>query len=147
MLGAIAPDMDYLYLYLFDPRNYDHHLYVTHFPLFWAVLLASSWLLLLANKTGGKALLFFIFALNGFIHMVLDTVTGHIFWLAPFSYRIFSGLWLMKEYAPGFESRFPNWHYALEALIILWSIILFLKSLRTSKSPSGNASSGTHPQS
>ncbi|HHE07659.1 MAG TPA: hypothetical protein ENL01_01905 [Chlorobaculum parvum] len=109
--------------------------------------LAISWLLLLTNKTGGKALLLFIFALNGFIHMVLDIVASHIFWLPPFSYRIFHELWLMKEFASGFESHFPNWHYALEALIILWSIILFLKSLRTTKSPSGNASSGTHPQS
>lgn len=40
--GALAPDLDLFYFFLVDHRRTPHHLYWSHFPLVWAVLLAAA---------------------------------------------------------------------------------------------------------
>lgn len=84
ILGAIAPDFDFLY-YIFSPRGQGHHAYITHFPVFWATLLAFSYVCLkIDNKRHQWPSMSVVFTFSGFIHIVLDTLVGHIFWLDPF---------------------------------------------------------------
>lgn len=127
LFGAIAPDIDLLYYLLIDsfkPRNH-HHTYVTHLPIFWLTLLLISvfWLLLQRNRGKNQAT-FFIFVLNGFIHIVLDTLTGHLFWIAPsVDNAIF---WIADTSAE--TNYFTHWTFALELLLILWALTEWYKS-------------------
>jgi hypothetical protein len=127
MFGAIAPDIDLLYYFLIDPsqpRHY-HHKYVTHFPIFWLTLLLISvlWLRRLHNRNKNQAAAF-IFALNGFIHTALDTLTGYLFWLAPFMDKPFS----LTTDASASSKYFTHWTFGLELLLILWAFSLWYKS-------------------
>ena len=85
MIGSIAPDFDLFYYYTIDQSRHYHHEYVTHLPVFWLSLLVISitWLILESNQKQNPTLAV-IFTLNGFIHLILDTITGKIFWLTPF---------------------------------------------------------------
>jgi inner membrane protein len=127
MLGAIAPDIDLLYYFLIDPsqpRHY-HHTYITHFPIFWLTLLLISvlWLGWLHNRSKNQTRSL-IFSLNGFIHTVLDTLTGHISWLAPFMDKPFS----LTADASAATMYFTRWTFGLELLLILWAFSLWYKS-------------------
>jgi hypothetical protein len=135
MLGSVIPDMDYLYQSLFDFRNYDHHYYLTHFPIFWGMLLVSSQIWLFSNNKSEKPVYFFIFSLNGFLHMLLDTIEGRMYWLAPFSYQGFSGSKPLLKYAGRFVDTYPNWIYFIETLIFTCAIYLFLRGIHTKQNP------------
>ncbi len=127
MFGAIAPDSDLFYYLLRDPSQpqHHHHKYVTHFPIFWLTLLLISLLwLLLYHRRSQKAALSFIFTLNGFIHIVLDTITSHILWLAPFMDKPFS---LITNSSKG-VSYFTHWTFALEIFLIFFALFLWLAS-------------------
>ena len=120
MVGAIVPEFDFLYHYTIDQEKHNHHEYFTHFPLFWLCLLPISvvWLTL-ANNHSQNAALAFIFTINGFIHMILDSINGDflLFWLAPFSFITF----YIDPYIP--------WNDAvLEFFTILWAVYLWKKN-------------------
>jgi LexA-binding, inner membrane-associated putative hydrolase len=121
--GAVAPDTDLLYSLLIDHAY--HHNYVTHFPIFWLTLLLISLLRLPLDKTWSKIpASCFIFTLNGFIHLILDTITGHILWLAPFRNEQFS---LITESSGG-AHYFTQWGFCLELFLIFWALFLWLTS-------------------
>jgi hypothetical protein len=147
LLGSVTPDFDYLYLYLFDTRTYDHHYYPTHFPIFWAMLLFGSLLWLYSKPKSQNPVFAFMFTLNGFIHMILDSVPNPMYWLAPFSYRGFGVNLLLKKIAPWIVYDYPFWSYSIEALIIVLALNLFLKrgiaGIETAKNlPTRNSGSG-----
>ena len=131
MAGAIAPDFDILYDFLFDNSQGNHHEYFTHIPAFWLSLLLISllWLLLDKNSSPGPSSAV-VFTLGGFIHMILDTCTGPIFWLAPFSYTSYS--WHSPNEYPWDVAYFVSWAFILELFIIWWAIFLFMKKKASS---------------
>lgn len=90
MLGAIAPDFDWLWYLFVDHRTTDHHQYFTHLPITWisALLLSGLW----TRRNQANGILAVSFCLGGLMHMVLDTVVGGIHWFAPFNDR--SVVWL-----------------------------------------------------
>lgn len=100
MSGAVAPDMDLLYFFFMDDRQHNHHGYFTHYPLIWGLLLLAAWSgwRCLYSKT---LLLLAVFAGNGLVHLLLDTVVGEIAWLAPWSMERAS-IWQV-------EARFQPW--------------------------------------
>lgn len=125
MSGAIAPDIDLLYYLLMDPSQpqQHHHTYLTHFPIFWLILLLISFVwLLLHRKNNPNAASFVIFAVNGFIHIVLDTITGHILWLAPLINQPSS---LIADSSKG-VSYFTHWTFGLEIFLILFALFVWL---------------------
>ena len=123
MFGAIAPDTDLLYSLLIDHAY--HHSYITHFPIFWISLLLIALLWLRIDKTRRNvAASCFIFTLNALVHLILDTVTGHILWLAPFSNQHFS---LITERSEG-AHYFTQWGFALELFLIFFALCVWLKS-------------------
>lgn len=83
MLGAIAPDIDWLWCVFVDHYETDHHQYFTHLPITWilALLLSSLWV----RRNPANGILAMSFCLGGLMHMVLDTFLGGILWFAPFS--------------------------------------------------------------
>lgn len=140
LLGSIAPDLDYFYLKLFDVRKYDHHYYPTHLPLTWAILLAMSILWLIANKKGQNPVLVFIFSLNGFIHMILDTVPHKIFWMAPFSYKGYTLASLISRIAPAMIDEHPCWNESVEAIIFILALYLFIYNVNSGRNNQINTS-------
>jgi inner membrane protein len=127
--GAIIPDVDYLYQNIFDYQNFDHHYYFSHFPVFWTILLVYSIFMLVLHKKSQTAVLAFMFSLNGFIHMILDSLEGWIFWLAPLSYKGYSVEILLNKYFPSFIEQNPRWSSILEASIFFLALTLFLRSI------------------
>ena len=88
MLGAIAPDIDLIYFYPIDNKQHHHHSYFTHLPISWLILLAIS-IICSKLKPSNFSLLFFIFTLNGLLHLLLDSMSGQIKWLLPFNNKSF----------------------------------------------------------
>ena len=116
MFGSIAPDLDFVYSFI-DQNHYHHHDYFTHFPLFWLslILISSLWLRLDRHHRPNAALAF-IFSLNGFIHMLLDTIAGYVIWFAPFADMNKPVTW--AHYIP-WDTGF------LELFIFLWALYLW----------------------
>ena len=132
MFGAIAPDTDLLYYYVVDyfkhHSPHQHHYYLTHFPIFWLTLLLISTLWLIAGqRLSTNSVFAFVFTLGGFFHMVLDTVTGSVLWLAPFRNKFYS----FETNHPWQVNYFTHWGFGLELCIIVWAIYLWYKSPST----------------
>jgi hypothetical protein len=126
MIGAIAPDFDLFYFFFIDENRFHHHEYITHFPLFWlALLLLSVEWMQIDRCRRQMPVLAVIFTLNGFIHMILDTLVGSLHWLAPFGTP--DQLFSLQPYNPVSKGF-------LEYFIFLFALYLlkreFIPSLR-----------------
>jgi hypothetical protein len=66
----------------------------------------------------------FLFCLGGFIHLILDTIIGDIWWLAPFVDRPFSMFPVPARYHPWWLNFLLHWSFALE--LALWIGAFFL---------------------
>jgi inner membrane protein len=130
LLGAIAPDLDMFYFYLVDHRLHHHHTYFTHFPLVWGALLLLAALWLHVKKARPMAALAFIFALNGSLHLLLDTIVGDIWWLAPFVDKPFSLFTVPALYQPWWLNFLLHWSFAIEVGVLLTAAALWYRSRR-----------------
>lgn len=135
LLGAIAPDLDKVYLYLAHDRRLHHHTLWLHFPIVWAVLLLVSLIWFHAARARIAAALAVIFSVNGLLHMVLDTVAGDIWWLAPFVDQPFSLFAVPGRYSPWWVNNMLHWTFAFELAIVAWAVHLW----RRSPVPTGGA--------
>lgn len=117
------------------------------------MMLAGSVLWMYSNKKSQNPVFAFIFALNSCVHMMLDTLSNQIFWLAPHSYRGFSADSLLTRIVPSIVDEHPYWSFSIEAMIIVLAVYLFLKNRNTSEGapdifqsenpdPAGNEPSG-----
>jgi inner membrane protein len=125
MLGAIAPDIDMLYFYLIDHRQHHHHSYFTHFPILWLLLLLTSILWFRLSLQRKKATLAVIFSLGGFIHMILDTIVGDIWWFMPFIDKPFALATVPAIYKPWWLNFLLHWSFRIEIMLICWAIYLW----------------------
>ena len=129
LLGAIAPDLDLLYLYFIDNFRDHHHSYWSHYPIVWLLLLFISLGLFRVFDKGYLTYGFFAFSLNGFFHLVLDSMAGEIRWLVPFDSNGYSLIALKSVYAPWVLNFLLHWSFLVELLILL----LFCHSLYRSR--------------
>ncbi|MCF8215885.1 MAG: metal-dependent hydrolase [Chlorobium sp.] len=125
LFGSVAPDTDMIYYYLFDYRQYSHHQYVTHFPLLWLFFLLLSFVWILFHKKWGQYPVYaVIFTLGGFVHILMDTIVGgSMLLLAPFDYRHFC----LVPHVPWDATQYKFLSYGLEAILILWAVLIWLK--------------------
>jgi len=131
MLGAVAPDFDMLYFHLVDHRRHHHHTYFVHFPLLWFGLLLAAGVWLLSGRKQCHAALAFIFTLNGLAHMVLDSIVGDIWWLAPFVDQRFSLFAVPALYKPWWLNFILHWSFALELAIVGFAVYLWRRPLQS----------------
>jgi inner membrane protein len=124
VLGGIAPDFDLLYYYLIDHRAHHHHGYFTHYPLFWGVLLVAAAIWAWRAESKRIAALAFIFTLNGFGHLLLDSVVGGIRWLAPFSAKSYALARVHGPLHPVWLNFVLHWSFLLELAIVAWALWL-----------------------
>ena len=119
MFGAIAPDFDLAYFFLKDHVLHHTHRFYFHYPVIWLSILPISVLWRrLDNYRSQNAAFMLIFAVNGLIHLVLDTIAGEIYWSAglggvgrPFG---------IGQYLPWDECF-------LELFVFLWAFYLWKK--------------------
>lgn len=128
--GALAPDLDKVYFFFAGEPRLLHHQYFPHFPLLWCALLAASLAWLSMDRQRKYPALCVIFNLNALLHMVLDTVTGKIWWLAPFVDRPFELFPIPPRYPMLWMNVVLHWTFVFELAIVLWAVLLFRKRIR-----------------
>jgi LexA-binding, inner membrane-associated putative hydrolase len=82
LLGSIAPDLDLFYFYMVSDRSINHHIYPTHLPVVWLLTSIVVGLCLWRAPPRWRAT-WAMFSSGWFLHLLLDTVAGHIWWLWP----------------------------------------------------------------
>lgn len=125
MLGAIAPDFDMFYFFFVDQMQHHHHTYWPHFPIVWfsLLLLALGWYGLAKEKANASYAL--IFSLAGCLHMLLDSIVGDIWWLAPFVDQSFALFSVTARYSPWWLNFILHWSFVLELMLVLGALLLW----------------------
>lgn len=125
VVGGIAPDFDMFYFYFVDNRQSHHHTYWPHYPVLWLAILAVScvWFKLAANKS--SAALMLVFSISGFIHMLLDSIVGDIWWFAPFIDKPYAMFTVEAVYKPWWLNFVLHWSFLLEILVVVWACYLW----------------------
>jgi hypothetical protein len=119
-LGAVAPDFDMIHFYLLDQRQHHHHTYWTHYPVFWLVLALMSYVWFGSRNK----LAFWCFFINIFLHLLLDSIVGDIWWLAPWLDKPFSLFTVPAAYQPWWLSFILHWSFGLELFLSAWALII-----------------------
>lgn len=125
MLGAIAPDFDLFYFFLVDHHQHHHHTYWTHLPIFWITLSTASLATLLLRPKSTIAASTFALALNGFGHLLLDSIVGDIWWLAPLVDRPYSLFHVRRAFDPWWVNFIVNPSFGLEIAIVVYALVLW----------------------
>ena len=133
VLGGITPDFDMLYFYLVDNRQHHHHTYWPHWPIIWFCLLALTaiWYCVVDNKT--NALRGLVFAAGGILHLLLDSIVGDIWWLAPIVDQPYALFTVPAIYDPWWLNFILHWSFALEVMVVLWAVLLFWRGKSSQK--------------
>lgn len=131
MIGAIAPDLDMIYFYLFDHKQHHHHSYFTHYSILWFSLLLFSIVLYQVVIDKSKAILAIIFSINACLHMILDSFVGDIWWFAPFIDKPYVMFTVTARYQPWWLNFIFHWSFFLELLISAWAFIVFRGNRQT----------------
>ena len=113
LVASVAPDADVIAFYATGGQVH-HHAYPTHWPLFWAVVVAvglavaavrrSRWLAL-ATATVGAAVL---------LHLSLDSIAGAVRWGAPFTTTETTLVDVPARYDGWVWSMVLHWTFAVE---------------------------------
>ncbi|PWT74683.1 MAG: hydrolase [Proteobacteria bacterium] len=90
LLGNVFPDIDWLYYYLIDHRRHYHHAYWTHLPVFWLLVVPVVVLSLRFARHSRAAVIAGVFGAGAFLHLLLDSIAGRIWWLYPWVDEPFS---------------------------------------------------------
>jgi hypothetical protein len=127
MFGAIAPDLDLIYFYLWDQRAHHHHSYWSHYPIIWFGLLFSMGFLQKFFSVKNVMLYVLGFLLCGCLHLLLDSVVGDIWWGAPFIDQPFALATVPAVFSPWWLNFIVHWSFLLEILITGWAVYLWYK--------------------
>jgi len=125
VVGAISPDLDMFYFHLVDNRQHHHHSYWSHYPVLWFAMLvvASVWYCLAREK--GKAMFALVFFSAGFMHLLLDSIVGDIWWFAPFIDKPYALFTVPALYQPWWLNFILHWSFVLELLLTFWAMLLW----------------------
>ena len=132
LAGSVAPDLDMLRFHLIDHRQQNHHLYWTHWPVTWLLLILAMQLLRRRTRWADYG---WLFAVNGMLHMVLDTVVGRIWWLAPWVDRPFYLATVHPLHRPWWLNFLLHPSFGLELLICAAAGWVWHRSRRTTQAP------------
>lgn len=126
MFGAIAPDLDMFYFHLVDHRQTHHHKYFSHYPIVWLGLVVIAFVLSLPRTSRENLGIYaFVFSVSGFLHLMLDTIAGDIWWFAPFIDRPFSLVTVPAVFHPWWLNFILHWSFLLELAVLAWAVWLW----------------------
>ncbi|MBL8509046.1 MAG: metal-dependent hydrolase [Chitinimonas sp.] len=125
IVGALAPDLDMFYFHLVDGRQHHHHTYFSHWPVFWfaVLLVALAWQWL--QPRSRYAALCVIFCIGGVLHILLDSIVGDIWWLAPWVDRPYALFTVPALYQPWWLNFLLHWSFALELALWIWALLIY----------------------
>ncbi len=127
--GSVAPDLDWLWLLqAAHPRN--HHTYWTHWPVTWLLLILTMQLL---RRRWSWATYGWLFALNGMLHMLLDTVAGRIWWFSPWVDHAYSLFTVRPMLTPWWVNFLVHPTFGLELLICAAAGWVWYRNRRTAQ--------------
>ncbi|MDR3054139.1 MAG: metal-dependent hydrolase [Zoogloeaceae bacterium] len=124
VIGALAPDFDMMYFYLVDAAQTHHHRYFTHWPIVWLTLMALSALFFRLTRSA-LAFAILLFCACAFLHLILDTLVGDIWWLAPFQDKPYALFTVPARFSPWWLNFFLHWSFVAELLIWVWAIRMY----------------------
>jgi len=130
-IGSIFPDIDLFYYYLFS-ATFSHHEVLTHGFFIYFVICAILFLLGYFLKKEFIKKASFLFLLGIFSHLIADSISAGVIWLAPFSYQMY-GLANFSWYNKIFELYFFTVNYSLEILFSSLFVLLILHKILKSK--------------
>jgi len=133
LLGSIAPDFDMLYFHFFDHRLHNHHTYWSHFPSVWLPVLVCSFVVFRIRRSALAATIL-IFTINGFAHLLLDSIVGDIAWLAPWHSSFYSLAHVPATHAIWWMNYVLHWSFCCEIALIVWAFWLLRKTPHASSS-------------
>ena len=117
MAGGVFPDADLLYLNLLDATLQHHHTYLTHLPIAWLGCAALAWLAT-RQRSATIRLTVAAFLLAWLSHLLLDTLTGDIWWLYPLIDQPYSLVKIEARHEPWWLNFLLHWSMALELAVI-----------------------------
>lgn len=130
LLGSVLPDVDILYFYLIDDRQHLHHGYWTHIPSFWAVVFLGLYGLAAGRRSTWMKTTLIAAGANVLLHLGLDTITGKVRWLAPFSSRDFVLFDVPARYSWWVWNFVFHWTFVLEILVLLVAAAMLWRARR-----------------
>ena len=138
LIFSLWPDLDLIYYYIFDKAKTFHHTYFPHLPI---VLFACFIVTIpLINTVHFKHLkeYYIIFFANWALHLILDTFTGGILWLYPFSSKLFA-LFVIPPTSPNWVVSFIlHWSFLIELAIVLSAGALLTYSWKKKRGRAGD---------
>ncbi len=130
IFGAMAPDFDMLYFYFIDNRQTHHHKYWSHYPIVWLTL-GAIFCSIHHFLSNNKYTLFGMCFVGGTIlHLMLDSIVGDIWWLAPFVNRSYALFTVSAVYKPWWLNFVVHWSFAFEITVSLVAVWLLKKESR-----------------
>jgi inner membrane protein len=123
MVGGVFPDLDLLYLALLDDTPQHHHTYWTHLPVAWLGCAALAWAAT-RKRSASLRLSVAAFLLAWLSHLLLDTVTGDVWWLYPLIDQPYSLVNIEARYHPWWVNFLLHWSMALELAIVVLAVWL-----------------------
>ena len=127
LMGAVMgllPDLDMLWFYFVDHKQFHHHVYVPHWPIVWLSIAGVSvgWSRCCHSKLAAYAVLL---GLVGMSHMVLDSVVGDIGWLKPWHDGLYAMFAVSNRYSPWQLNFIIHWSFAMELVLLVllvWAV-------------------------
>ena len=119
---GVLPDLDMLWFYWVDHRQFHHHVYFTHWPIVWLGLggLAVAWWRMRRSEASVYAVLL---AAIGMVHVVMDSVVGDIGWFKPWDDVLYSWFEVTNRYSPWQLNFIIHWSFALELVIVALAVL------------------------
>ena len=128
MMGAVFPDIDLFYFYLFDNRSVHHHKYFLHWFSFWIPIFLISYFCFKRSVYASQfALMTMLFSGAALLHICLDTFVGDVWLFAPFIDRAYVFFEVTSRYQPWWLNFILHWSFVVELLIGLIAIWMYWK--------------------
>lgn len=134
LTGSVFPDID-LIRYFMDNGMRHHHTYWTHLPAVWLVIIGSALVLSRITRNRTATILWMIFGLNLFIHLVLDSIVGDIWWLWPWLDHPFAMATVPATHQPWYLNFLLHWSFSLEVALCLAAGVTLWRSRKSAGMP------------
>lgn len=128
MIGAVFPDIDLIYFYLFDNRSMHHHKYFLHWFSFWIPIFLMSYFYFKRSIYSHKfALMAMLFSGAALLHIGLDTFVGDVWLFAPFIDQPYVFFEVTSRYQPWWLNFILHWSFLVELILCLIALWIYCK--------------------
>ena len=127
IIGAILPDIDFIYHIFIDSDRTPHHSYWTHMPFFWLAVWGFCFAIGRWRKMRFFVVFMSVLCLNALMHLSLDTLTGVIYWFYPLSHHGFNIFKVSGTQIWWVHKFMHHWTFLIEIIIVSGAMLLFIR--------------------